>query len=44
MPAKQPSDIPPLKSKETPASNLISFDDDNWADDDDAGWESIDTK
>ncbi|CAF3754197.1 unnamed protein product [Rotaria socialis] len=27
-----------------PAPNLISFDDEKWADDDDAGWESIDTR
>jgi ADP-ribosylation factor GTPase-activating protein 1 len=38
------------KSKSTPAPpsapapNLINFDDEKWADDDDAGWESIDTK
>jgi hypothetical protein len=34
------------KSKPTPAPapNLINFDDEKWADDDDAGWESIDTK
>ncbi len=32
------------KPKEQPAPNLISFDDDKWLDDDDAGWESIDTK
>jgi len=35
--------VPP-KPKEEPAPNLISFDDDKWVDDDDAGWESIDTK
>jgi len=33
----------PAKSKEQPAPNLITFDDDKWGDDDD-GWESIDTK
>ncbi|CAF1008503.1 unnamed protein product [Adineta ricciae] len=27
-----------------PAANLINFDEEKWADDDDAGWESIDTK
>jgi len=27
-----------------PAANLISFDDDKWANDDDAAWESIDGK
>ena len=32
------------KQEEQPASNLINFEDDKWADDDDAGWESIDTK
>ncbi|CAF4212573.1 unnamed protein product [Rotaria sp. Silwood2] len=32
----------PVKSNETPTSNLIAFDDEKWADDD--GWESIDTK
>ncbi len=32
------------KPKEQPAPNLINFDDDKWGDDDDAGWESIDTK
>ncbi len=45
--AKQTGDInqsAPAKPKEQPAANLISFDDDKWADDDDAGWESIDTK
>jgi hypothetical protein len=45
--SKKPSDknqsIPP-KPKEEPEPNLISFDDDKWMDDDDAGWESIDTK
>ncbi len=34
----------PAKPKEEPAPNLINFDDNQWADDDDAGWESIDTK
>ncbi|CAF3128858.1 unnamed protein product [Rotaria sp. Silwood2] len=33
----------PSKPKSTPAPNLITFDDEKWADDDDAGWESIDT-
>jgi hypothetical protein len=31
-------------SKSKPAPNLINFDDEKWADDDDAGWESIETK
>ncbi|CAF0959262.1 unnamed protein product [Rotaria sordida] len=31
------------KSKATPAPNLINFDDEKWANDDDAAWESIDT-
>jgi hypothetical protein len=36
---------PKAKPKAEPAPNLINFDDENkWADDDDAGWESIDTK
>ncbi|CAF3777085.1 unnamed protein product [Rotaria sp. Silwood1] len=33
----------PSKPKSAPAPNLITFDDEKWADDDDAGWESIDT-
>ena len=44
LPSKQSSTTNPAKSKEQPAPNLINFDDDKWADDDDAGWESIDTK
>ena len=39
------SSKPKAPAKAAPAPNLINFDDDNkWADDDDAGWESIDTK
>lgn len=35
----------PTPAPAAPAANLISFDDENkWADDDDAGWEPIDTK
>lgn len=48
--SKKTSHSSSSKSKATPAPapvpapNLISFDDEKWADDDDAGWESIDTK
>ncbi|UJR32058.1 hypothetical protein I4U23_019526 [Adineta vaga] len=37
---------PKVKATPAPAAapNLINFDDEKWADDDDAGWESIDTK
>jgi len=38
------SDSSKSKPAPAPAPNLINFDDDKWADDDDAGWESIDTK
>ncbi|CAF5188570.1 unnamed protein product, partial [Rotaria magnacalcarata] len=39
--AKQVSAPAPVS---VPAPNLISFDEEKWADDDDAGWESIDTR
>lgn len=48
--SKKTSHSSSSKSKATPAPapapapNLITFDDEKWADDDDAGWESIDTK
>ncbi|CAF4655503.1 unnamed protein product, partial [Rotaria magnacalcarata] len=32
------------KEEEEKGSNLINFDEDKWVDDDDVGWESIDTK
>ncbi|CAF1239478.1 unnamed protein product [Adineta steineri] len=35
---------PKPEPKAAPAPNLINFDDEKWALDDDAGWESIDTK
>jgi hypothetical protein len=35
---------PEPKPAPAPAPNLIHFDDEKWADDDDAGWESIDAK
>ena len=34
----------PAPTSAPAAPNLITFDDDKWADDDDAGWESIETK
>ena len=38
------SSKPKPKPAPAPAPNLINFDEEKWAHDDDAGWESIDTK
>ncbi|CAF4516541.1 unnamed protein product, partial [Rotaria magnacalcarata] len=46
-PSSKNSDTPVSvkpKEEEEKGSNLINFDEDKWVDDDDVGWESIDTK
>jgi hypothetical protein len=40
----QPTVSAPIPAKPEPAANLMSFDDEKWMEDDDAEWESIDTK